>query len=81
VGAFIPWAAGFVAFHWSAATGPAGWVDAVRTVLADWLSLPFPLLGGRVGASLPSFVVAFGLALAIGGVRTRTSGQAAAPRR
>jgi putative hydroxymethylpyrimidine transporter CytX len=79
--AFVPWAAGFVAFHWCSATGPTGWVDAVRTVLADWLSLPYPLLGGRVGASLPSFVVAFGLALALGGVRSRSSAAAAATRR
>jgi putative hydroxymethylpyrimidine transporter CytX len=63
--AFVPWAAGFVVYHWSVATGPAAWTDAVRTVLADWLSLPYPLLGSRLGASLPSFVVAFALALAL----------------
>jgi purine-cytosine permease-like protein len=60
---FVPWVAGFVVYHWSVATGPAGWVEAVRTVLSDWLSLPFPLFGSRLGASLPSFAVAFALAL------------------
>jgi hypothetical protein len=37
----------------------------VRTVFVDWLSLPFPLFGSRLGASLPSFVVAFALALVL----------------
>jgi putative hydroxymethylpyrimidine transporter CytX len=68
--ALVPWAIGFVVFHWSVATGPAGWTDAVRTVLADWLSLPFPLLDARLGASIPSFVVAFALALLL--LRDRT---------
>lgn len=63
--AFVPWVAGFVLFHWSVPTGPQGWVDAVRTVFAEWLSLPFPLFGSRLGASVPSFVVAFALALAL----------------
>jgi putative hydroxymethylpyrimidine transporter CytX len=61
--ALVPWIAGFVVYHWCVATGPAGWLDAVRTVLADWLSLPYPLFGSRLGASLPSLGVAFGLAL------------------
>jgi putative hydroxymethylpyrimidine transporter CytX len=63
--AFVPWVAGFVLFHWSVPTGPQGWVDAVRMVFADWLSLPFPLFESRFGASVPSFVVAFALALAL----------------
>jgi hypothetical protein len=61
-------------FHWSVATGPAAWTDAVRTVIADWLSLPFPLLGGRLGASLPSFLVAFALALVLVRDRGRPRG-------
>jgi NCS1 family nucleobase:cation symporter-1 len=63
--AFAPWLAGFLVYHWSVTTGPATWVDAVRTVLSDWLSLPYPLFGARLGASLPSFAVAFALALAL----------------
>jgi hypothetical protein len=37
----------------------------VETVFADWLSLPFPLFDSHLGASLPSFAVAFALALAL----------------
>jgi NCS1 family nucleobase:cation symporter-1 len=59
--AFVPWALGFAVYHWSAPTGPAAWVDGVRTVIHDALGLPFPLLGSRLGASLPAFAVAFAL--------------------
>jgi purine-cytosine permease-like protein len=70
--ALLPWLAGFVLYHWSVPTGPQGWVDAMDTLFHRWLGLPFPLfgsalgwrgLGGGPGASLPSFAVAFGLAL------------------
>jgi NCS1 family nucleobase:cation symporter-1 len=62
--ALIPWAAGFVLYHWSVPTGPQGWVDAVASVFTG-LGLPFPLLDSRLGASLPSFGLAFVLALAV----------------
>ena len=61
--AFVPWIAGFVVYQWCVATGPEAWNVAVRTVLSDWLWLPYPLFGSRLGASLPSLAVAFGLAL------------------
>jgi putative hydroxymethylpyrimidine transporter CytX len=60
---FVPWILGVVVYHWCVATGPAGWTDAVRTVIAEWLALPYPLFDGRLGASLPSVVVAFATAL------------------
>jgi hypothetical protein len=63
---------GFVVYHWGVATGPAAWTDAVRTALAEWLSLPYPLFDGRLGASLPSFVVAFVAALLLVPGRDRT---------
>jgi purine-cytosine permease-like protein len=63
--ALVPWAAGFVLYHWSVPTGPRGWVDAVGTVFHGWLGLPFPLFGSALGASLPSFGVAFALALVL----------------
>jgi purine-cytosine permease-like protein len=62
--AFVPWVAGFVVYHWSAPTGPPGWVEAVRSAF-EGLGLPFPLFGSRLGASLPSFAVAFALALGL----------------
>jgi len=70
--ALVPWVAGFVLYHWSVPTGPTGWVEAVRTVAADWLGLPFPLFGSAVGASLPSFAVAFGLTLLLPRARAAT---------
>jgi putative hydroxymethylpyrimidine transporter CytX len=63
--AFVPWTLGFVVYHWAVATGPAAWLGAVRTVRADWLSLPYPLFGARLGATIPSVVVSFGLALLV----------------
>lgn len=63
--ALVPWVAGFVLYHWSVPTGPAGWTHAMETVFGGWLGLPFPLLGSRLGASIPSFLVAFALALAV----------------
>jgi NCS1 family nucleobase:cation symporter-1 len=59
---FVPWVAGFVVYQWCVPTGPQGWVDAVGRVF-DALRLPFPLVDGRLGASIPSFAVAFALAL------------------
>lgn len=59
---FVPWVVGFVVYQWCVPTGPQGWVDAVGRVF-DALALPFPLFDGRLGASLPSFAVAFALAL------------------
>jgi putative hydroxymethylpyrimidine transporter CytX len=61
--ALVPWALGFALYHWCVPTGPSLWVDAVRTVFHTWLRLPFPLFGSRLGASLPSFVVSFAVAL------------------
>ena len=62
--ALIPWIAGFVLYHWSVPTGPDAWIHAVRTVFTS-VALPFPLFGSRLGASVPSFVVAFALSLLV----------------
>jgi putative hydroxymethylpyrimidine transporter CytX len=62
--AMVPWVAGFVLYHWSVPTGPDRWIGAVERVFSG-LGLPFPLLGSRLGASLPSFVLAFLLALVV----------------
>jgi nucleobase:cation symporter-1, NCS1 family len=60
--AFVPWVVGFLVYHWSVPTGPETWIDGVRSIFTG-VGLPFPLLGSRLGASLPSFGVAFVLAL------------------
>jgi NCS1 family nucleobase:cation symporter-1 len=63
--AFVPWLAGFVVYHWCVPTGPVWWVSGVRRVFSGWLHVPFPLFGSAIGASLPSFVIAFALSLAL----------------
>lgn len=62
--AIVPWVAGFVLYHWSVPTGPEGWVDVVGRMFTN-VGLPFPLMGSRLGASLPSFAVAFVLSLVV----------------
>lgn len=59
--AFLPWVAGFVLYHWITPTGPAWWTDAIGSTLGRPLSARFEWLGG----SVPSFAVAFLLALVI----------------
>jgi putative hydroxymethylpyrimidine transporter CytX len=68
--ALIPWVAGFVLYHWSVPTGPEGWIEGVRTVFTS-VGLPFPLFGSRLGASVPSFALAFVLSLVVLRRRTR----------
>jgi hypothetical protein len=68
----VPWIVGFVLYHWSVPTGPEGWVEAVGRLFTN-AGLPFPLLGSRLGASLPSFVVAFALSLVLLPKRTTTA--------
>jgi nucleobase:cation symporter-1, NCS1 family len=79
--AVVPWAAGIVLYQWCVAPGtmPGFWTRATTTVFADWLHVPFPLFGGRFGASLPSFALAFGLSLIVlrtGATRSRDAGSA-----
>jgi nucleobase:cation symporter-1, NCS1 family len=62
--AVVPWAIGFVLYHWSVPTGPEGWVAGVERLFTS-AGLPFPLLGSRLGASLPSFAVAFLVSLVV----------------
>jgi NCS1 family nucleobase:cation symporter-1 len=62
--ALVPWIVGFVLYHWSVPTGPEGWVEAVGRLFTN-VGLPFPLMSSRLGASVPSFVVAFVLSLVV----------------
>jgi putative hydroxymethylpyrimidine transporter CytX len=59
--AFLPWAAGFAVYHWIAPTGPAWWTALIERWFGAPLSTSIPWLG----ASLPSFLVAFTLSLII----------------
>jgi putative hydroxymethylpyrimidine transporter CytX len=74
VRALVPWAVGFLLYHWSAPTGPLGWIEAMRTLFHDWLHLPFPLFDSAVGASIPSFAAAFALSLVVLRRRSRRGG-------
>jgi nucleobase:cation symporter-1, NCS1 family len=62
--ALIPWIAGFVLYQWSVPTGPAGWTGALERAISS-IGLPFPLFDSELGASLPSFALAFALALVV----------------
>jgi len=56
--AFVPWLGGFVIYHWIAPTGPSWWTDFAKGLVGTALSEKFAWLG----ASVPSFMVAGGLA-------------------
>jgi NCS1 family nucleobase:cation symporter-1 len=68
VGLVCAWIAGFVAYQWLSPTGPAWWVEQVQR-------LDLPAWG--VGATLPSFVVSFGLALGVSAATGRVGAGAA----
>jgi purine-cytosine permease-like protein len=57
--AFVAWFLGFVLYHWILPTGPAGWLNFVDSVLGTPLSVRMEWLN----ASIPSFGLAFGMAL------------------
>jgi nucleobase:cation symporter-1, NCS1 family len=63
--ALVLWAVGFLLYHWSVPVGPEGWVNAAEAFYSGWLRLPFPLFDSALGASLPSFLTAFLLALLV----------------
>ncbi|MDP9326974.1 MAG: cytosine permease [Actinomycetota bacterium] len=65
VHALVPWIAGFAVFQWCVPTGPAWWTGLVERAVHGVAHLPFPLFGGALGASLPSFVAAFAVSLAV----------------
>ena len=64
-GAIVAWLAGFAAYQWLSPTGPAWWVDQVER-------LDPPAWG--IGATLPSFVVSFGLMALVAGVDRARAG-------
>jgi nucleobase:cation symporter-1, NCS1 family len=63
------WIAGFALYQWLYPTGPAWWVDVVDELRPpDW----------SVGATVPAFLVSFGIALAVALVTRRQPTEAAA---
>ena len=67
-GLVLAWAAGFVAYQWLYPTGPSWWVDLVGKLSPpDW----------GIGATVPSFVIAFTLAAAVSVVSRRSEERAA----
>src|SRR6478736_4251865 len=65
--AVLPWVVGFLAFQWCAPTTLVGWwTSGLEHVVHGWLGLPFPLVGdSALGGSIPGFVAAFVVALAV----------------
>jgi NCS1 family nucleobase:cation symporter-1 len=58
VGGLVAWVAGFAAYQWLSPTGPAWWVDQVQRLgPPSW----------QIGATLPSFLLSFALALVLAG--------------
>ena len=68
-GLVLAWAAGFAVYQWLYPTGPGWWVDAVGKLSPpDW----------GIGATVPSFLVAFALSAAVC-VASRRSQERTAP--
>ena len=59
--ALLPWAAGFLVYHWISPSPVDWWMEATATLLGDPLSVQFPWLS----ASIPSFLVALILGLLV----------------
>jgi nucleobase:cation symporter-1, NCS1 family len=67
-GLIAAWAAGFALYQWLFPTGPSGWVEQVeRLDPPEW----------SIGATVPSFLVSFVLAMAVTAVQRRVSPAAA----
>ena len=62
------WVAGFAVYQWLYPTGPARWVDLVGELNPpEW----------SIGATVPSFLVSFVVALAVAVVTRRSTARAA----
>ena len=62
--ALVPWITGFVVYQGCLPSGPTWWVHALGRTF-DAMHMPFPLVGGSLGGSAPSFLVAFVLGLVV----------------
>jgi nucleobase:cation symporter-1, NCS1 family len=69
-GLIAAWIAGFALYQWLYPTGPSWWVDVVSNLNPpDW----------GIGATVPSFLVSFGLATIVGALERRTVSAARVP--
>jgi putative hydroxymethylpyrimidine transporter CytX len=66
--AVLVWLLGFLVYNWVNPGTVTAWVSLMQGLFADLLHLPFPLSGRLpwLGASIPSFAVAFLAMLAVG---------------
>lgn len=71
--AFFSWIAGFLIYQWSWTVPPGleGWRTAMQTLFHQWLHLPYPLAGSRLGASIPAFLTALVLHAVLSGAMQR----------
>jgi len=65
VRALVPWAIGFLVYQWSVPTALGWWTRWMHALFHGFLHLPFPLWSSAAGGSIPSFAVAFALAIAV----------------
>ena len=73
--ALVAWVVGFLVYQWSVPTGPLGIQHAMRTLLRSWLHLPYPLANSALGASVPSFLAALVIHVALSLPRTSREGR------
>lgn len=59
--ALLPWAAGFLVYHWIAPSGPGWWTESIAAVFGTPLYEEAPWLS----ASLPAFAVSFLISLVL----------------
>ena len=76
--ATVPWLLGFVVYQWSVPTGPGWWTGIVESA-ADGIGVPSPLFDSALGASIPSFLLAFGLTLVFGFIGRARGGRRRRP--
>jgi NCS1 family nucleobase:cation symporter-1 len=65
--ALIPWMCGFLVYHWIAPVGPTWWIEGIGSLLGN----PLSERAGWLGASVPSFAIAFLLALIVPRIPSR----------
>jgi NCS1 family nucleobase:cation symporter-1 len=70
------WVFGFLMYQWNWSVPPSlgWWTRGMRVLFHSWLRLPYPLAGSRWGASIPAFLAAMALYMALSVLRRRRTG-------